>query len=136
MGRRLPLLAFLALAGAALAHHSFAAYDMRRDVRIEGTVVEYLWANPHSWVKARSIESDGSEQVWNIEFGTPSVSIRTGWTPTTFKPGDKATFIFHPRIDGALSGILAVAILGDGRTLHGSTSLATPPDSGFSPSQP
>jgi Family of unknown function (DUF6152) len=134
--RQLPLLSLLVLAGVALAHHSFASYDMRRDVRIAGTVVQYQWMNPHSWVKVQTLEADGAEHVWNIEFGTPSISIRTGWTPTTFKAGDKATFIFHPRIDGELSGILAVVIMEDGKTLHGSTPLATPADSGSSPTQP
>jgi hypothetical protein len=48
MNRTLMLVPLLALAGAALAHHSAVAYGLRRDGKIEGTVEEYLWANPHS----------------------------------------------------------------------------------------
>jgi hypothetical protein len=135
------LVPLLSIAVAARAHHSAIAYDLKRDVRIEGTVEEYLWTNPHSWLKVRTIEPDGSERIWNIEFGTPSLSIRTGWSPATFKPGDKATFIFHPRIDGVLSGVLAIAILENGKTLRGSTPPAMPvpelaPSPGSGPSQP
>ena len=114
------LVALLLSSGASLAHHSNAAYDMRRDVTIDGTVQEYQWTNPHSWLKVQTIDSDGVPKVWNIEFGTPSLSIRTGWTPSTFKPGDKARFVFHPRSDGTLSGVLSLAILDNGKTLRGS----------------
>lgn len=114
------LIAMLLASGASLAHHSNAAYDMRRDVTIEGTVQEYQWTNPHCWVKVQTIDSDGVAKVWNLEFGTPSLSIRTGWTPSTFKPGDKARFVFHPRTDGALSGVLSAVTLDNGKTLRGS----------------
>ena len=114
------LIAMLLASGTSLAHHSNAAYDMRRDVTIEGTVLEYQWTNPHSWLKVQTMDSDGVPKVWSIEFGTPSLAIRTGWTPSTFKPGDKARFVFHPRIDGALSGVLSAVILENGKTLRGS----------------
>lgn len=104
---------------AVLAHHSTAAYDLDRDQAIEGVVEEYHWANPHSWIKVRAPGEAGAATVWNIEFGSPSISIRTGWTPTTLKPGDRATFVFKPRKDGAMSGVLAVMILPDGRQLRG-----------------
>lgn len=132
------LIALLLASGASLAHHSTAAYDMRRDVAIDGTVQEYQWTNPHSWIKVQAIDSDGVAKVWSLEFGTPSLSIRTGWTPSTFKPGDKARFVFHPRFDGALSGVLSVAILDNGKTLRGSgaagpPAAATAPAAGTSP---
>jgi len=114
------LIAMLLASSIAVAHHSNAAYDMRRDVTIEGTVQEYQWTNPHCWVKVQTIDSDGVAKVWNLEFGTPSLSIRTGWTPSTFKPGDKARFVFHPRTDGALSGVLSAVTLDNGKTLRGS----------------
>jgi hypothetical protein len=104
---------------AVLAHHSTAAYDLDRDRVIEGIVEEYHWANPHSWMKVQAQGEDGASTVWNIEFGSPSISIRTGWTPTTLKPGDRATFVFKSRKDGEKNGVLAVLILPDGKQLRG-----------------
>lgn len=104
---------------AVLAHHSTAAYDLNRDEAIEGVVEEYHWANPHSWIKVLTQGETGASRVWSLEFGSPSISIRTGWTPTTLKPGDRATFVFKPRKDGEMSGVLAVMILPDGTQLRG-----------------
>jgi len=111
---------FIATANvAALAHHSTAAYDLDHDRTVEGVVEEFLWANPHSWIKVLVKSESGTSTTWNIEFGSPSISIRTGWTPTTLKPGDHATFVFKPRRDGESSGMLAVMILPDGKQLRG-----------------
>jgi hypothetical protein len=35
----------LAVAAPALAHHSAAAYDTQKEVKISGTVVQYRFAN-------------------------------------------------------------------------------------------
>ena len=44
-------LATLALAGPVSAHHSFTAtYDESREIRIEGTLVQFMFRNPHAWV--------------------------------------------------------------------------------------
>jgi hypothetical protein len=76
-------------------------------------------------------DKSGASIAWNIEFGSPSISIRTGWTPTTLKPGDHATFVFKPRKDGEMSGVLAVMTLPDGKQLRGmvapSGPVPTPP---------
>jgi hypothetical protein len=117
----------LLASGASSAHHSTASYDMLHEDTIEGTVQEYQWTNPHSWLKVEAVGADGESKVWSLEFGTPSLSIRTGWKPNTFKPGDKARFIFHPRMDGAPSGILSFAILPDGKTLRGAGASGPPP---------
>ncbi len=37
-------------AGPALAHHSFAMFDRSRTVDLVGTVKEFQWTNPHSWI--------------------------------------------------------------------------------------
>ena len=40
------------LAGVAYAHHSFAAtYFVDQNQKIDGTVKEFLWRNPHSFIK-------------------------------------------------------------------------------------
>ena len=45
-------LVVLAGAGRAFAHHSFtAAYEAGKRVEIEGVVKEFIWRNPHSFVR-------------------------------------------------------------------------------------
>ena len=39
------------LAGTALAHHSFAMFDRNKETTIVGTVDEFQWTNPHSWIE-------------------------------------------------------------------------------------
>lgn len=118
------LLGGAGLSGAVMAHHSTAAYDLQRDVVIEGVVEEYHWTNPHCWIKAKVQDANGTS--WNIEFGTPSVSIRVGWSPSTFKPGDRATFVIHPRSDGEPFAVLSLIVRPDGTRLSGMTRPAGP----------
>lgn len=107
------------ISAAAMAHHSTAAYDLDRDMLIEGTVEEYHWTNPHCWIKVLVMDATGATKIWNIESGSPSVSVRSGWSATTLKPGDHATIVFKPRKDGTSSGALAALLLPDGRQLPG-----------------
>lgn len=121
----LPALAGVLLSFVVLAHHSTAAYDLKRDVVLEGVVEEYHWTNPHSWMQVQVPEASGKKS-WNIEFGTPSISIRVGWSPTTFKLGDRATFVVHPRSDGEPYAVLSLVVRPDGTRLSGMTQPAGP----------
>lgn len=107
------------ISAAAMAHHSTAAYDIDHDAVIEGTVEEYHWTNPHCWIKLLVMDATGATKIWNIESGSPSVSVRSGWSATTLKPGDHATIVFKPRKDGTSSGALAALLLPDGKQLPG-----------------
>lgn len=111
--------ASITISAAAMAHHSTAAYDVEHDTVIEGVVEEYHWANPHCWIKVLVTEAAGTTKIWSIEAGAPSVSVRSGWTPSTLKPGDRATFVFKARKDGEPSGALTALILPDGKQLPG-----------------
>lgn len=115
------LMLALLLAANASAHHSTAPYDMQRDLILQGTVREYHWVNPHCWAVVETTDGAGAKQTWNIETGTPATAFRTGWSPTTLRPGDKATFVLHPRRDGDARGVLSVLILADGTRLSGMT---------------
>ena len=91
---------------AALAHHSFAMFDNSKSVTIEGTVKEFQWTNPHSWVQLMVKDAAGKETEWSIEGGSPNGLSRQGWKRTAIKAGDKAKVIIHPMKDGAPGGSL------------------------------
>ena len=44
------LLASLAVSASAWAHHSFSAFDMAKEVDVQGVVKEFRWTNPHSFL--------------------------------------------------------------------------------------
>jgi hypothetical protein len=94
MSRRI----LLAVAGAALlvgadravAHHSFAStYDSSRKVEIEGVVKEFLWRNPHSFMRIDVTDKDGTTKTWALEWGSTNDLTQAKITRTTLRPGDR-----------------------------------------------
>jgi hypothetical protein len=99
--------AALALSGgAAYAHHSFAMFDNAKTVTIEGTVKDYQWTNPHSWVQLMVKDASGKDVEWSVEAGSPNGLARQGWSRHSAKPGDKASIDIHPLKDGSAGGSL------------------------------
>ncbi len=98
----------------ALAHHSFAMFDMKKDVVVKGQVKDFQWTNPHIWIQLVAQDADGKSVEWSIEGNSPSVLARQGWTKRSVKVGDTITITMHPLKDGRLGGDLVKAILADG----------------------
>ena len=90
--RRLFVLAILvALTGSALAwaHHGLAAFDTTHTVRMEGTVTEFQWINPHAFIFADLTDDKGNKANWRCELGSLGMLTKYGgWTPNTVKRGD------------------------------------------------
>ncbi len=106
------LLAALAVGGGpALAHHSFAMFDAQKTVVLEGTVKDFQWTNPHTWVQLMVRQADGSQVEWSIEGGSPNALSRQGWSRLAMKPGDKAAITIHPLKDGTNGGSLVSATI-------------------------
>lgn len=103
------LLGAAMLAAPVLAHHSFAMFDSQREVTFTGTVREFQWTNPHSWLQVQ-VERGGTTVEFSIELGSPNSMSRRGWRRTTFKPGDRITFAMNPMRDGSPGGSLVYAI--------------------------
>jgi hypothetical protein len=112
--------AALALVAAApvLAHHSPAAFEAQKTVSLTGTVKEFRWQNPHTWIEVMVPNEKGQEVLWAVELTSPTYLIRAGWKSNTLKPGDKVTVVGRPLRSGEPgSAIFQSVTLADGRTL-------------------
>lgn len=85
------------LSGAAFAHHAFySTYDRDKTIKIEGTLKEFLWRNPHSYVRVEAPDEKGEMQMWVIEWAAPAQLTENGMTSSTLRPGDKIIVSGHP----------------------------------------
>jgi hypothetical protein len=110
--------AVLTLAAApAMAHHSGAMFDRTKATDLKGTIKEFQWTNPHSWIQINVPNAQGQMEEWAVEGGSPNSLARQGWRPGTFKPGDKVTIRVGPMKDGSKAGIFIGAVLADGKVL-------------------
>jgi hypothetical protein len=108
--------ALLVPAGAALAHHSYAMFDMQKTISLQGTIVKFKWQNPHAFIDIDATVKGQSEH-WAIEMTSPNNLANDGFKRSSFKPGDKVTLKIHPLRDGSKGGSFMGARLADGTTL-------------------
>jgi len=105
------------LANSALAHHSFAMFDNKKEMTLEGTLKELQWTNPHIWVQVMVPDpATGKEVEWSIEGGSPNNLSRRGWSRNAMKPGDKVVVLIHPLKNGEPGGSL-MKITVNGKTI-------------------
>jgi hypothetical protein len=113
--KRLLLAVSLAVAaGSIQAHHSAAMFDMSKTVTVQGTVKEFQYTNPHSWLQVLVASPDGKTVEWGFETEGPSTLLRVGIKLKTFQPGDKVTIVAHPMRDGRPAGAWVSATKADG----------------------
>ena len=114
----LAALAACALTAPAFAHHSFSMFDADKAVTMTGTVKEFEWTNPHSWLRIMvQDQATGKTMQWALEMGSPLQQQRVGWKPDSVKPGDKVTVTIHPLKDGSRGGQFMSAVLPSGQQL-------------------
>lgn len=114
----IPAIVVLAAAASqADAHHSTAMFDAAKEVVLNGTIKEFQYTNPHSWIQVMVPGSNGREVEWSIETSAPIVLLRAGIKPTSLRPGDKVTVRAHPLRDGAPGGSLIDVKKADGTLL-------------------
>ena len=115
------IVVLLVAAKPSLAHHSRAMFDIARNVTYRGTVTEYLWQNPHSYIVI-AVGTDAKDPstvgTWDVEASSINIMLDQGWTRTTYKPGDPITIVAHPRKNGSKVALLFYAIRPDGARLY------------------
>jgi len=85
----------LMLSVPLLAHHGSASFDTEKELTLKGTVTEWLWANPHCFLKIDVKDESGTVRNWNLEMGNPTDMSVRGFGRRTFKPGDEVTVTLH-----------------------------------------
>jgi len=111
------LLPAATLASAVYAHHAPAVFDQTRTIVVEGVVTEFVWANPHSWIRMDVTGDDGTVTNWSMEMNPPTYLVRGGWRSTTLKPGDKVSVVANPLRTNEPGGKYVAITLPDGRVL-------------------
>ena len=107
----------------ARAHHSTAAFDDTRVVRIEGEVTQFRWTNPHASFKVDGDADEGPDGLWTIEMTAPNVLINQGWKRNSLQIGDKVVVYANPLHnaitlnDGSQGGLYVGVVLADGSSL-------------------
>ena len=104
-------------AGLALAHHSFAAFDITTQKTVSGTIKKFDWTNPHTWIWLDVTNEQGVVETWGIEGMSPNYLARRGWSRTTLKTGDKLTVTVRPMKSGEKGGMWVTAKRPNGETL-------------------
>jgi len=119
IGLTATILVALSISGAmpVVAHHSHAMYESNAPIQLEGTVKEYIWANPHVWIYVEIPDENGQPVEWILESQAPASLARQGWSPQSMKAGDLVTVTIGPLKDGTSGGLLGAVVFSDGSAL-------------------
>lgn len=114
----LATIAAVAIAAPAFAHHSFAMFDAEKTLTMKGTVKEFEWTNPHSWLRVTVMdEKSGKPLLWALEMSSPARMTTMGMHADSVKVGDAVSVTFHPMKDGTRGGQFIQATLPGGKAV-------------------
>jgi len=118
LGKRTACVAALICLGSslALAHHSYAMFDLSKSVFVSGTLAKHEWVNPHTfvWLYVEKADQPGKYDLYAFENGPITMLMRYGWTKDTLRVGEKLTVQYFPLKDGRTGGSFVKAIHEDG----------------------
>jgi hypothetical protein len=108
------------------AHHGNAAYDTEKKITVKGTVTEWFWANPHCVLQLDAKDENGQTVHWSTETENPTTMSHSGWSKTSFKPGDEITVTMITVKNGKPIGRIVEVVLPNGQKLEGRVIPALP----------
>jgi hypothetical protein len=100
-----------------VAHHSGAEFDTNKTIEIAGTIKEFQFKNPHTWIQVLVDDGKGQQVEWSLEWGAPNSLGRQGIRPSTFPAGAKVTMRLRPMRNGSPAGAFVGAKFADGKTV-------------------
>ena len=106
------------LASAQLtAHHGTASFDVGKELTLKGIITEWIWANPHCFLKFDAKDENGATKSWMVETQNPTDMTRRGWSRRSFKVGDEVIVKVEPVKGSAPVGRILSVVLPSGETL-------------------
>jgi len=115
------------------AHHGNAAYDTEKKITVKGTVTEWFWANPHCVLQFDARDENGQPVHWSTETENPTTMSHSGWSKSSFKPGDEITMTMITVKNGKPIGRIVEVVLPNGQKLAGRV---VPPLPAYNPDDP
>jgi len=100
-----------------IAHHGAAAFDTGKRVVMEATVTEWVWSNPHCFLKFEAKEQDGTVRQWIAETSNPPDMVNRGWRRNSFRAGDRVTVTVEPVKSSNPVGRVLQVVFADGKVL-------------------
>ncbi len=102
----------------AYSHHSFTAeFVADKTAKLNGTVTQVWFKNPHVRYLLVVENEDGEEETWDAR-GSPVVWLaRKGWTKNTIKVGDTVEMYGYLGRDGIKMLSIMTITLSDGTVL-------------------
>src|SRR5436190_7991703 len=84
-------------AASGRAHHSYGAtYDVSREVRLEGKVMQFVLRNPHSFVQIQAPDDKGVMQRWAVEWSGTTQLSNAGVKQESLRVGDELVIVARP----------------------------------------
>jgi hypothetical protein len=117
----------LLAAAPAFSHHSAAMFDPEKVVTLSGTVKEFEYTNPHSWLYVVVRDEKGTDTLWGFEAEGPSSLMRAGIRHNSLQPGDQVTVRARPLRDGRPAGAWVTVTKSDGTVLNPRPGAPVPP---------
>ena len=109
--RRIILLfiaAVLLASATAYAHHSYGAtYDVSKEIKLQGKLVQFVFRNPHAFVHVEAPDQNGVQQRWAIEWSGTTQLGAAGVTRESLRVGDQITIVGRPsRVPGEYRALM------------------------------
>lgn len=111
---------------AAQAHHSASMFNFATVIEVSGTVKEFQYTNPHSWLLVDVTNADGSITTWGFEAEGPSTLMRAGIRKGDLPPGTEIQIRGNPMKDGRSAAAWIDAVVA-GKTLSPRNGFAVNP---------
>ena len=108
-----------------VAHHGAASFDTGKELVLKGTVTDWIWSNPHCFLKF-DVKDESGTRSWMVETQNPTDMSRRGFARTSFKPGDSVTVTVEPLKNGLPVGRIKSVVLANGQTLVAIAGAAPP----------
>lgn len=109
--------ALLVYSAPLVAHHGNASFE-EKVITLKGTVTEWVWSNPHCFLKFDVKDENGNLKSWAVETQNPTSISPLGWERTSFRAGDVVTVTLQAVKSGAPIGRVRTVTFANGRVLE------------------